>query len=305
MGHILTPIGIFDYKQGNFVLLERFPNNPKKAADLFKKKQEDADLDTELGVLACKRMKKLFKENGVNFASFIHDFNVELTKINLKLELGKPDYRIIQIVNALNEIESSINLYSERLREWYLLYYPELSQKIRNPEAFAKIAAKESKKDSMGADLNDFDVNQLKDFAKFVSSTYKTRNVLENYLGTLMKKNFPNLNEVAGSKIGAALISIVGSAERLAKLPSSTIQVLGAERALFRHLTTGARPPKYGVILNHPLIQNAPRKLRGKIARALAAKISIAIKRDVYGGLFMGKDLKRDLDKKVKRIKKK
>lgn len=235
----------------------------------------------------------------------LYELNMKLTKRDLKSVLGKPDYRIIQTISALDELEESTNLFSERLREWYSLYYPELSRQIRNHESFAKVSIQETRKDSIGADLPETDLKQIQEFARFVAASYKASEKLSDYLDSLMKSHFPNLQTVAGSAVGAKLIAKVGNAERLSKLPSSTIQVLGAEKALFRHLKEGTKPPKYGIILNHSLLKNAPKRVSGKIARSIAAKISIAIKRDVYGGAYMGKILRTELEKKIKRILKK
>ena len=118
-----------------------------------------------------------------------------------------------------------------------------------------------------------------------------------------MKENFPNLRAVAGAQIGAKLIAIAGDSKRLARMPSSTVQVLGAEKALFRHLKEGTKSPKYGVILKHTFIQSTPQRLRGKVARSLAAKISLAIKTDIYSKEFVGEKLRKDLEMKVARIK--
>jgi len=98
--------------------------------------------------------------------------------------------------------------------------------------------------------------------------------------------------------LGARLISIAGSLERLARLPSSTIQILGAEKALFRHLRSGAKPPKHGVILQHPIVSGA--KNKGRAARKLASKTAIAAKMDFYGNRDISKKLKEDLEAKMK-----
>lgn len=120
-----------------------------------------------------------------------------------------------------------------------------------------------------------------------------------------MKEVAPNLRELVGSSLGARLIALTGSLEGLAKKPASTIQVLGAEKALFRSLKTGARPPKHGIIFQHQYIHNAPRWQRGKIARALAGKLSIAARVDAFHGEFVADSLKKILDKRVEDIQKK
>lgn len=297
---ILTPIGIFREKNGELEPEKLFPKNGKKAAELFLKNRELKSSEK-----ARANLEELAKKHGFKFNKFIHEFNLALTKIDLKESLSKPDYKIIQVVNALDEIEESLNLYSERLREWYNLYYPELSHQISNHKSFAKAAKQEKPDDTIGSEFNEQDEKQLKEFAKFVLNTYKRKEKLSNYLESLMEQNFPNLKAVAGAKVGAKLMSTVGGAKRLARVPSSTIQVLGAEQALFRHLKKGAKPPKHGIILNHPLLQMAPKRVRGKIARKIAGKIMIAIRRDYYGGDFIGKKLRKELNEEVQGIREK
>ena len=111
-----------------------------------------------------------------------------------------------------------------------------------------------------------------------------------------------NVKAVAGSNLGGRLIALAGGLERLAKFPASTVQVLGAEKALFRSLRTGSRPPKHGIIFQHQLIHQAPRWQRGKIARALAGKIAIAARIDAFTQTDNSAKLKMDLEKRVKEI---
>ena len=118
-----------------------------------------------------------------------------------------------------------------------------------------------------------------------------------------MQEVAPNTKTIAGSLLGARLIAIVGGLMNLAKLPASTMQILGAENALFRSLKTNARPPKHGVIFQHPLIHDGKRWQRGKIARALAGKLSIAARVDAFNGKYAGDELKADLDKRIEEIR--
>lgn len=128
---------------------------------------------------------------------------------------------------------------------------------------------------------------------------------MEKYIDDTMEEIAPNTKILAGSLLGARLISIAGSLMNLAKRPASTIQVLGAEKALFRSLKTGARPPKHGLIFQHNILHDAKRWQRGKIARALAGKIAIAVRIDAFGGKFVGDSLKKDLEERITEIKKK
>jgi len=115
----------------------------------------------------------------------------------------------------------------------------------------------------------------------------------------------PNTRAVAGALLGARLIAIAGSLQNLAMRPASTIQVLGAEKALFRSLKTGARPPKHGLIFQHALLHDAKRWQRGKIARVLAGKLAIAARIDAFGGKYVGDSLKADVDRRLAEIREK
>ena len=125
---------------------------------------------------------------------------------------------------------------------------------------------------------------------------------MEKYLDDLLKEVAPNLRELAGSTIAARLISLSGGLDKLVKKPSSTIQLLGAEKALFRFLHGRGRSPKYGLLFMHNMVQNAPNEKKGKIARVLASKLSIAAKIDYYGKGNLSVELKKTLDDKIKNI---
>ena len=147
------------------------------------------------------------------------------------------------------------------------------------------------------------DLEVLQGFAGSVESLQDTKKSLTDYVDEKMGEIAPNLSNLLGSSLGAKLIAHIGGIEKLALLPSSTIQIMGAEKALFRHKKTGERPPKHGLIYQHPEIRSARWWLKGKIARALAAKISFAVRKDVYSG-ELDPDLKEDFEKKLESIKK-
>ena len=136
----------------------------------------------------------------------------------------------------------------------------------------------------MGAKLEAADEAILKSFSESVSSLYERKRQIETYIESSMELTAPNLNLIAGPMLGARLISVAGSLEKLASFPSSSIQVIGASKALFKHLRARAPSPKHGIIYSHPLINTAPWWIRGKIARALAAKLSLAARIDFYSG---------------------
>ncbi|MBW2981500.1 hypothetical protein KY343_01340 [Candidatus Woesearchaeota archaeon] len=224
--------------------------------------------------------------------------NIEETRKKIK-ESVKPDNFILQTINNIDEISKVCNILVKRLREWYELYNPEFSRKFTDHEVFVKfiIEGKDKKiKTSMGADLNKEDLRPILEIAKELNELYKFKDKQKEYLKKVMEKNNPNLTAVAGYLIGAKLISLAGDLRRLVMFPASTVQLLGAEKALFRHMKTGARAPKHGIIHEHPIVSNA--KEKGKAARAVADKISIAAKIDFFKGKFIGDKLRRELEER-------
>jgi nucleolar protein 56 len=157
----------------------------------------------------------------------------------------------------------------------------------------------------MGADIAEADLLQIQALAKNVSEFYELRKGMENYIDRTMEELAPNVRAVAGALLGARMIAIAGSLQNLAMRPASTIQVLGAEKALFRSLKTGARPPKHGLIFQHTLLHDAKRWQRGKIARVVAGKLAIAARADAFGGKYIGDGLKAEINKRVEEIREK
>ena len=228
--------------------------------------------------------------------------NLEETKKKLAQAVDFNDF-IVQTINNIDEINRIANTLIKRLREWFELYNPEFSRKTEEHEEFVEgiISGKIKKEaDSMGAELSEEDLEPILKLAKEIDSLYKLKKEQEKYLDKLMEKNCPNITAVAGAQIGARLIAIAGDLKRLVLFPSSTVQLLGAEKALFRHMRTGAKAPKYGVIHEHPLIAKVGIKDKGKAARALADKISMAAKIDYFKGEFTGDKLRKKLEERFK-----
>ncbi len=154
----------------------------------------------------------------------------------------------------------------------------------------------------MGAELDEGDIDQIQTICKNTLNLYDVRQKLEGYLDSVMGDVAPNIRALAGSLLGARLIALAGGLNNMAKMPASTIQVLGAEKALFRALKTGTRPPKHGIIFQHPLIHEAKRWQRGKVARALAGKLAIAARTDAFSGKYAGDKLQVSLEKRISEI---
>jgi nucleolar protein 56 len=271
--------------------------------------------------------KKLSEEEYYNL---IRSFSTEITKIRIKEEQQRRDRIIIQVIEGIDELNKTINILVGRLVEWYGLYFPELYGILKDNEKFVDLITKEpnrfnlneeiltklgfsekvSKKiietsiTSAGADFDEKDLNMIRMFAEKIKYLYEENRKLEKYLEELMKEVAPNLESITGATIGARLIAKSGGLKELASLPASTIQVLGAEKALFKHLKYGTKPPKHGILFQHPLVHSAPKWQRGKIARLLANKISIAARADYFSQKDIRDILRRDIDKRVEMIKK-
>ena len=226
--------------------------------------------------------------------------NIEETKKKVKASV-KFDNLIIQAIKNIDEINKVGNVLVKRLREWYELYNPEYSRQVKDHAKFVElILNKKDKKEknSMGADFSKEDLEPILKLASEINELYQLKQKQEKYLQKLMENNTPNLTAVAGYLIGAKLISLAGDLKRLMEFPSSTVQLLGAEKALFRHMRTGAKSPKHGIIHEHPIVSRA--KEKGKAARAVADKISVAVKIDYFKGKFIGDKLRKELEERFK-----
>ena len=236
--------------------------------------------------------------------------------------LGGKEAQITQTVQLLGELDTSLNGLSSRVREWYGLHYPELSRIIRDHEKYLRFITEigerasvtQEKLDaiglqrretsgiikgaegSMGAPLSQGDLAEVQRLATQILSLYEYRGKLMEYVGGLASETAPNVSAIAGPTLAAKLIEKAGGIKRMAMMPSSTLQILGAEKALFRAVKTHAKPPKHGLIFQHPYVNAAPRGLRGLRARHLAAKLSIAARADAFSGNFIAEQLKKNLD---------
>jgi len=301
-------------------------------------------LNIEVAVERLSEAGKMLRENLEKFAvdlgfvkrpeqlrEWVHKVSMELAKIKVKRAVEKRDLLVAQAIQTIGDLDKTLNLFMSRLREWYGLHFPELDRLIDKHETYARLVVNLGRRDnftaenlekeglpktkvqqvaeiataSMGADLNENDMDQIQAMCKNTLELYDVRQSLEKYVDSIMDEVAPNIRALAGSLLGARLIALAGGLTNLAKLPASTVQILGAEKALFRSLRTGARPPKHGIIFQHSLIHKAKRWQRGKVARALAGKLTIAARVDAFSGKYMGDKLKVYLEKRIEEIKEK
>ena len=271
-----------------------FPKDKKEVAKRLKKIDKDEILFEEKKLIKDVNVKvnekrlqiigdydpddTFFKEIDIKPEDFgfsqslLHDASMILTEEKTEDKLKSEDLQIVQMVNALDELIQTSNLLSERMDSWSLVPTP-------------------SKK--------------IKPFENVFSDVNKEIKRLEKQIDEDMDNIAPNVSAMVGSLIGARLISLAGGLNRLSVMPSSTIQLLGAEKALFRFKKEGGRPPKHGVLFQHQLINKAPREDRGKIARILAAKVATAAKADFFTKRDISNVLKKELNKRLTEIKNK
>ncbi|RLF08895.1 MAG: C/D box methylation guide ribonucleoprotein complex aNOP56 subunit [Thermoprotei archaeon] len=291
------------------------------------------ELPSKGGLIFRSKIKEYIEKFGVSWEEYLdllHDVSVLVTKKKVREAAEKRDLFVAQAISAIDEIDKTINLFASRLREWYGLHFPELNDLVRDHRDFVKIVynlgprdelardkltkigiptskakrIERSAKKSMGATLTEFDMNAIREIASLLTQLYEARKKLEVYVDEAMKEVAPNIRGLVGPLLGARLIALAGGLQKLAILPASTIQVLGAEKALFRALRTGGKPPKHGVIFQYPAIFKAPRWQRGKIARALAAKLAIAARIDAFTGEYKVDEIKEELQRRIEEIKK-
>ncbi|MBS3128900.1 hypothetical protein J4410_07195 [Candidatus Woesearchaeota archaeon] len=246
-------------------------------------------------------------KNKENFTQF-YEYHLQQTKRHIALSVTH-DQLVIQATHHLEELSKILNTLAKRLREWYALYHPETGYHIASHEEFVETITKKNKQqllkefhvvDSMGSDLEKKDLEAIMQLTTLFLNTQKIKKEQEDYLFSLLKKHYPNLTALAGPQITAKLITLAGSLKKLMLMPASTVQLLGAEKALFRHLRSKAKPPKHGIILQHSLLQHAPFQQQGKRARVLADKLSIAAKVDYFKGTFIGETLRKEIEAKFK-----
>lgn len=231
-----------------------------------------------------------------------------LSRYKLKFSPDKVDTMIVQAVNLLDDLDKDLNNGYMRVKEWYGWHFPELSSIVTDNLTYVKAVMSMGTKEnapamdlsdivpeeieekiraaaeiSMGSEMLEYDMVNINNLCEQIVLSAKHRDQLNKYLENRMLAIAPNLSVLVGELVGARLIAHSGSLINLAKQPASTIQILGAEKALFRALKTKKDTPKYGLIYHTPLVGKATTKNKGKISRMLAAKAALAIRVDALG----------------------
>ncbi|GAW15799.1 hypothetical protein ANO14919_052210 [Xylariales sp. No.14919] len=233
-----------------------------------------------------------------------------ISRHKVKFSPDKVDVMIVQAIKLLDDLDKELNNYAMRVKEWYGWHFPEMDRILNDNLAYARVIThmgirenaantdlseilpedlearvKAAAEVSMGTEVDDMDLENIKLLAEQVISFTEYRQQLSQYLTSRMKALAPNTTEILGELVGARLIAHTGSLLRLAKSPGSTIQILGAEKALFRALKTKHDTPKYGLIYHSSLVGQATGRNKGKIARMLSAKAALCLRVDALSDL--------------------
>lgn len=228
-----------------------------------------------------------------------------LSRYKLKFSPDKVDTMVVQAIALLDDLDKELNIYAMRVKEWYGWHFPEMGKIITDNIAYAKVVRavgfrtnasatdlseilpeeieqtlKAAAEISMGTEVSESDMTHMWSLCDQVVSIAEYRGQLYTYLCNRMAAIAPNLTALVGELVGARLISHAGSLLSLAKQPASTIQILGAEKALFRALKTKHDTPKYGLLYHSSLVGQAPPRMKGKMARMVAAKAALSIRLD-------------------------
>lgn len=240
-----------------------------------------------------------------NFQEMALGLSHSLSRHKLKFSPEKVDVMIVHAVSLLDELDKELNTYAMRVKEWYGWHFPELAKILPDNLSYARVivtlgirnnapttdlseilpheieaAVKAAADISMGTEISEEDLENITLLAEQVISYSTYRKELSEYLESRMKAISPNMTELVGALVGARLIAHAGSLSSLSKNAGSTIQILGAEKALFRALKTKHATPKYGLIYHASLVGQASGANKGKMARQLASKVALSVRVD-------------------------
>jgi len=277
-----------------------------------------------------EKLLKQLREGDTNTAQL--GLGHAYSRAKVKFSVQKDDNHIIQAIAIIDQLDKAINTFSMRVREWYSWHFPELVKIVSDNQKYATVAlfVKDKKdlsedslhdlaalvdddediarsiidaaKTSMGQEISAADMENVTAFAQRVVSLTTYRKTLHSYLVAKMGVVAPNLAALIGEVVGARLISHAGSLTNLSKYPASTVQILGAEKALFRALKTKGNTPKYGLLYHSSFIGRAGQKNKGRISRFLANKCSIASRIDNFSetpSTIFGQALKKQVEERL------
>ena len=300
-----SPIGVFVFStESELIYYKLFVPEAAKALQEYEnpKKIELEGYQIEGGgdVFLRKRLREYavslgFAKDDKELNEFLNKFCILYSKKRLVGKI-KRDRILIQASSSLEELKKTANLYAERLYEWYTLHYPESKHTQR------QIVDLILSKDTATSEISEEDGNIIRSFAQTIYEIEKQKKNTENYVSEAAKEIMPNICSLMDPLLATRLLALAGSLEKMSKMTASSIQLLGAEKALFRHLKKQGKSPKYGIIFLDPRIQNAQADKKGKAARILASYLMKAARIDYYSGR-KEPSLKEDMEKDLRMIK--
>ena len=274
---IATWFGRIDSETGSVFLAE----DGERMIDALLKKPLPAGPSVQPD-LRCLALMHGYAADDIEYNARLREIALGLVRRQLA-QLATTEQDLLQAVEAIDDMTEAINLLDERLYEWHRLHH----QRIVHGKDLAESLCEDR---IMGP------------FARSILRLMESRKSMEEEVSFRAEELAPNLSSLAGPILAARLISRAGGLSRLAKMPSSRVQVMGAEKSLFKHLDGHAPSPKHGIIFRHPAVMGAPRRLRGKVARALAGKLALAARLDYYGA-SPSPDLAASLERRLNDIK--
>ncbi len=251
------------------------------------------------------------------------------TRKDVQEKFSGDESHLVKAIGLIQTLDEISNIMFEQVREWYALYFPELERKVKDPEAYLRLVYELTEKEnftqkkvgefyknekvaaeletlaknSVGAKASKETIAEIKLLSLNSLNLKEERKFLSNYAENIAKKIMPNFSVIAGGVLAGKMLAKAGSLKKLSMMPASTIQILGADKAIFAHIKSGAKSPKHGLLFQHPIVSSVPKKLKGKAAKLVAAKLTIAVKADYFSKENISEKLKQDLDKKVSALK--
>lgn len=244
----------------------------------------------------------------------IREKAIDSTREELKKSVEK-DQLLVRAVKQLDQVGKDFTEEMERLRDWYALHFPELEDEISDDEELLNILEKygvekddiepfsSMAEDSTGTDLEEKDKKVIESVVSSLSQMQDLKEELEDYVEEGAEEEFHNLSGLLGPLLATRLVALAGGLEEMAKKPASTVQMLGAEKALFRYLHGEGTPPKHGVLFQHKFVKTLPEDKRGKMARFLANKAVMAARIDNYGDKDKADSLREEARERFEELK--
>ncbi|MHA2357546.1 MAG: C/D box methylation guide ribonucleoprotein complex aNOP56 subunit [Candidatus Heimdallarchaeaceae archaeon] len=315
-----------------------FETNSADVMDFIKKSGKKCSIDARsesyqnfVQKLPSILVEEKFVKSEMDYNKLVQDVSILLSKKRVTRSSQRIDKNVVHAILSMDDIDKTTNLFSARIREWYGVHFPEILKEVQSHPTLCKIittigsrenfteekirnfgfSIEKSKnivelaKKSMGAYFEEKDLVPVQELAQRTLDLYEERDRLDAWIERDIAIVAPNMQAIVGSAIAARMIALAGGLRELAMKPASTVQLLGAEKALFRALKTGAKPPKHGIIYQMPELHSCSWWQRGNIARAIAGRLTIAARVDAFQGKFIGNQLKAEVDKKIEEIKEK